>query len=152
MGILCIDSVNFTHLVFQNKFSFDVLVVLFELFCPLLCLVNSTLWFPQLSKLISFQVHQLFGPPQLALVPRTCAPCAETLRTGVKKSIDTKPSLRSISLHVCHDISPNLMFKALELWCLNSSWTQTQVSSWSNKKWRLFPAFPLSFCQIDFHN
>ena len=30
---------------------------------------------PQLSKLISFQVHQL-------LVPRTCAPCAKTLRTG----------------------------------------------------------------------
>jgi len=74
------------------------------------------------------------------------------LQTLVKQSIDTNPSLRSNSLHVCHDFSPKLMFKALELWCLNSSWTQTQVSSWSNKKWRLFPAFPLSFCQIDFHN
>ena len=28
------------------------------------------LWFPELSKLISFLVHQLFGPPKLALVPR----------------------------------------------------------------------------------
>ena len=40
------------------------------------------LWFPQLSKLVRFLVHQLFGPPKLALVPRTCALCASTLRTG----------------------------------------------------------------------
>ena len=56
--------------------------MLIELFCPLNCLVNSTLWFPQLSKPICFQAHQLFGPPKLGLVPRTCAPCAATLRTG----------------------------------------------------------------------
>ena len=149
MGILCIDSVNLTHLVFQNKFI--PLGAYWIVLSPILLGQLDTM-VPSALKANNFQVYQLFGPPKLALVPRTCAPCAETLRTGVKQSIDTKPSLRSISLHVCHDISPNLMFKALELWCLNSSWTQTQVSSWSNKKWRLFPAFPLSFCQIDFHN
>ena len=40
-----------------------------ELFCPLHCLVISTLRFPQLSKLISFQVHQLFGPLNLLWSP-----------------------------------------------------------------------------------
>ena len=78
----CVLTVS--HLVYQNKFSFVILYLLIELFCPLHCLVNSTLWFPQLSKLISFQVHQLFGPPKLALVPCTCALCAETLRTGIQ--------------------------------------------------------------------
>ena len=76
MGILCIDGVNLTHLDIQNEFSYVVILVLIELFCPLHCLVNSTLWFPQLLKLIGFQVYQLFGPPKLALVPRTCAPYA----------------------------------------------------------------------------
>ena len=46
-------------------------MVLIELFCPLHYLVNSTLWLPQLLKLISFQVHQLFGPPHM------CAVCGD---------------------------------------------------------------------------
>ena len=40
-------------------------MLIIELFCSLHCLVISTLWFPQLSKLISFVVHQLFGPHKL---------------------------------------------------------------------------------------
>ena len=49
--------------------------MLIELFCPLHCLVNSTLWFPQLSKLISFQVHQLLVPPTCFGPPHMCAVC-----------------------------------------------------------------------------
>ena len=43
-------------------------------FCrPLHCLVILTLWVLQLSKLLSFLVHQLFGPPKLSLVPHPWA-------------------------------------------------------------------------------
>ena len=45
-------------------------MLIIELFCPLHSLVISTLWwFPQLLKLISFLVHQLFGPPKLLWSP-----------------------------------------------------------------------------------
>ena len=48
-------------------------------FCrPLHCLAISTLWFPQLSKLISFLVDQLFGPPQTCFgPPHMCAVCVD---------------------------------------------------------------------------
>ena len=60
-------------------------------FCrPLHCLVILTLWFLQLSKLLSFLVHQLFGTPKLALERRTCAPCAAILRTGGVSRIHEK--------------------------------------------------------------
>ena len=72
--------------------------MLTELFCPLHCLVNSTLWFLQLSKLISFQVHQLFGPPKLCLVPCTCVPCAATLRTECTASSPRNAQLSQLDL------------------------------------------------------
>ena len=55
--------------------------------CPLHCLVSSTLWFPQLSKLASFLVHQLFGPPKLT-------PCAFILRTGGVYQINHKEATK----------------------------------------------------------
>ena len=54
------------------------------MFCPLHCLVIPTLWFSQLSKLMSFLVHQLFGPPHMCAV---CGDFEDWLRLQVSINI-----------------------------------------------------------------
>ena len=59
-----------------------------ELFCPPQCLVISTLWFPQLSKQVSFLVHpNLLGPLHM------CAVCINFEDRAIAASITLNDEL-----------------------------------------------------------
>ena len=138
MGILCIGSVNLTHLVFQNKFSFVILEVLIELFCLLHCLVNSTPWFSQLSNLISnkFSGPPAFWSPQTCLVPCTCASCAQTLRTGLTTSTSLELS------------SPHASFTSIKF-TKQESVSESVSQSVSDKHSQWSDSGPIKMANID---
>ena len=79
MGVLCIDSVT---LSFPEQIQFcRPLGAYWIVLSPTLLGQCDTL-VPSALKANKFSGPLAFWSRQLALVPRTCAPCAQTLRTG----------------------------------------------------------------------